>query len=256
MTPFDRLRQLLTGQPPDALAAKSKYPNTPVWSAMAAGRDVAVGGGMYRLSVVPCGALVMPSGRLAVCDPFAGLARDGMPTLDIKPGRYDAFVTLADVSPALDGSHMREAYATLVLDPAAREVRRWIITPIGDDTPCEAEIGEDGTFAGFPVDAGTACFADAGSIHGLMPHDELAWYDTLFDNGTPQSWFARMDDEAHLRRGLANIPLPTGQNGENIVVFHSGWGDGLYPVVGGYDPAGKLVRVHIDFFVVHGDDED
>lgn len=257
MTPFERLRQLLSGRRPAFMPPKQRYPNTPAWSAMLDGAEVEAGDGegKIRLSVVPCGALVMPTGRLAACDPYVGLRREGMPTLDIKPGRYDVFVTLADVSTDLDGSHMREAYATLVVDPSAREVRRWIITPIGDDTPCEAEIGDDGTFAGFPVDAGTACFADAGAIRDCMPPGEETWNDTLFDNESPHSWFARMDDETHLRAGLANIPLPLARNGENIVIFHSGWGDGLYPVVGGYDSAGKLVRVHIDFLVLH-DSED
>lgn len=250
MTPFERLRQLLTGMPPAALATQAKYPNTHDWAALADGAEVVAGEDKYLLSVVSCGELVMPSGRLAACDPFVSLQRNDMPFIDIKPGRYEVIVTLADVSKNADGSHMREAYATLMLDPAAKELRRRIITPTGTDTPCEPEIGDDGTFAGFGVDAGTACFADAAAIHDCMPHDEPAWNDDFFDNSSPQSWFNRMDDETHIRAGLANIPLPLARNGENIVIFHSGWGDGFYPVIGGYDAAGKLVRVHIDFLVV------
>ena len=34
------------------------------------------------------------------------------------------------------------------------------------------------------------------------------------------------------------------------MIIHSGWGDGTYPLIGGYDANGELVAVHIDLFVV------
>jgi hypothetical protein len=115
-------------------------------------------------------------------------------------------------------------------------------------------MDDDGTYYGFPVDAGTACFVDQGAVEALMPDGN--WYEDLFDNGTSNSWFARMDDPRHIREGIANIPLPLATQGENIVIIHSGWGDGHYPVVGGYDTSGRLVRVHIDFLVVFEHEED
>jgi hypothetical protein len=102
------------------------------------------------------------------------------------------------------------------------------------------------------VDAGTACFVDEGALGRGMP-DERDWLAQIFDNDTPDCWFAHMDDPAHIRPGLANIPLPLtakDSSAGNIVIVHSGWGDGVYPVVGGYDATGVLVRVHIDFLVV------
>jgi hypothetical protein len=62
-----------------------------------------------------------------------------------------------------------------------------------------------------------------------------------------------MDNPDHIRAGLANIPLPLATEGTNIVISHSGWGDGFYPVVGGYDATGGLVAVHIDL-LVHADE--
>jgi hypothetical protein len=144
---------------------------------------------------------------------------------------------------------MREAYATLLLDETAVEARRRIITPLGDAV-CPPEMDDDGLYNGFPVDAGTACFVDQGAVDTLMPDGD--WQD-VFDNGKPDSWFERMDDPSHIRAGLANIVLPLARGGENIVIIHSGWGDGHYPVVGGYDASDRLVRVHIDFLVVFRD---
>ena len=158
-----------------------------------------------------------------------------------------------NVSDANDGSHIREAYATLMLDETAVEATRRIITPSSGGT-CPPEMSDDGAYYGFPVDAGTACFVDQGAVETAMPDEN--WYESIFDNGTSNSWFARMDDPSHIREGIANIPLPLATQGENIVVVHSGWGDGHYPVVGGYDTSDRLVRVHIDFLVVFEDDED
>ena len=31
------------------------------------------------------------------------------------------------------------------------------------------------------------------------------------------------------------------------------WGDGAYPVVGGYDADDRLVAVHIDFLIIEGE---
>jgi hypothetical protein len=224
------------------------YPNVGFWSALDDGRRVPVGDGKhYVLSVIDCGFLVMPTGRLVACDPFAMLQKDNDLCLQVPPGRYRVLVTLADVSDANDGSHIREAYATLMLDETAAEAARSIITPSMDGA-CPPEMDDDGTYYGFPVDAGTACFVDQGAIDALMPDGN--WYEDLFDNGTPNSWFARMDDPSHIREGIANIPLPHATQDESIVVIHSGWGDGHYPVVGGYDTSDRLVRVHIDFLVV------
>jgi Protein of unknown function (DUF4241) len=224
------------------------YPNVDFWSALHDGRRVPVGEGKhYVLSIVDCGFLHMPTGRLVACDPFAGLQETGNRSFEVHPGRYRVLVTLADVSDANDNSHIREAYATLMLDETAIEATRRIITPSGA-AACPPEMDDDGTYHGFPVDAGTACFVDQGAIEALMPDGD--WYENIFDDGTPNSWFARMDDPNHIRDGIANIPLPLASQGENIIIFHSGWGDGLYPVVGGYDGSDRLVRMHIDFLVV------
>lgn len=232
------------------------YPNEAYWGALHTGPAAIE---TYVLSVIDCGTLRMPTGQLVVCDPFAFMGRDDgdgsvNPSLKIPPGDYAVKVTLADVSGKSDGSHMREAYATLLIDATAREVTRRIITPLPDGTAPDPEIDEDGEYHGFPVDAGTACFVDAGSLASSMP-DQSTWYDDLFENDRPDSWFNQMDNPAHIREGLANITLPLAKSGENIVLVHSGWGDGFYPVVGGFDATGRLIRVHIDFLVVFPSDD-
>ncbi|HEX8244316.1 MAG TPA: DUF4241 domain-containing protein [Longimicrobium sp.] len=227
------------------------YPNEPYWSAMRHGLRIEVNGDPYVLEVVDCGTLQAPHGQLVACDPFVTLEPENNLFIPIPPGTYPVYVTVADVSGVGDGSHLREAYATLVLRDA-EEVTRRIVTPLPDDEITEPEMDGD-EYCGFPVDSGTACFVDGGSLPGAMP--ALDTWSEIFDNGTPESWFSRMDDPGHIRAGLANIVLPRARHGENIILVHSGWGDGFFPVVGGYDAQGNLVRVHIDFMVVFPDPE-
>lgn len=40
------------------------------------------------------------------------------------------------------------------------------------------------------------------------------------------------------------------KNGENLILFHSGWGDGVYPVIGSFNSIGHLLAAHIDFLVL------
>jgi hypothetical protein len=223
------------------------WPNFDGWKALAKGERFEQDGDLIELDVVDCGELYAPTGRLVICDPFTGLQTKGNPVVSIPPGRYRVKVTLADVSGKADGSHMREAYATLILDEA-NEVSRGVLSPL---RPGEvAEEPPDGEFIGFPVDAGTACFIDEGAIATGMPPEE-DWYEGVFENADSSCWFNRMDDPNHIRKGIANVALPRATDGSNAILMHSGWGDGVFPVVGGYDAAERLVRIHIDFEVVN-----
>lgn len=197
------------------------------WFALAAGQRVPVGPRWGVLSVVDLGALNLPTGALGACDPFVFL--EGCPAwVQLPPGRYPVRLTIADLSAAQDGSDVVEAYVTLLVDPAAEEVRREVL---------------DG---GIGVDAGTVAFVDAGSARAA--YAGFDGWEALVEG--PGGWFARMDDPAHLGPGRANLPLPGVDDGGNVVLCHSGWGDGIYDVVVGYDAQDRVVRVHIDLDVV------
>ncbi|WP_369373775.1 DUF4241 domain-containing protein [Promicromonospora sp. Populi] len=207
----------------------------------------------YPQTVHGLGILHVPSGRLEASDPYVGLG-DGIVT-QIPPGSYPAFVTVADVSDARDGSHLREAYLSLVVSDAAPVAEVRLVTP--EDT----EPLGDGEFYGVPVDAGTVAFVDAEAIESGMPPEDSdgddTWYDDVFDNGTPDSWFSLMDSPDHYVEGSANVTMPLAVDGENVVLSHSGWGDGFYPVVTTHAADGSLLGVHIDLLVAGPDlDED
>lgn len=198
-------------------------------------------GSVCRLSVHNLGTLRVPSGRLGACDPFVYLDQPAIE--EVPAGDYPVRLTLADVSPEQDGSHPREAYLSVVLSE----------TP-----PASAEHARDleGTFTGtqdlgaVPVDAGTVAFVDAEAVSRCMPDPTASnWYEEIYDSGDPGSWFNLMDDPGHAHRQCANVVMPLAPDGENVVLAHSGWGDGLYPLVFTRAVDGSLTGVHIDLLV-------
>ncbi len=205
---------------------------------------VQVDGRTWALTVHDLGVLRVPSGRLEASDPFVTLAEG--PVLDVPAGVHPAFVTVADVSEAQDGSHLREAYLSIRLAD-------------GEVAAVEAATGPDRTLGAdefwmVGVDAGTVAFADAEAVRTKMPDGD--WYEDLFDNGQDDGWFALMDSADHLRAGSANVVLPLATEGENVVLTHSGWGDGAYPVVRTVDAAGQVLGIHIDLLVVGPESDD
>ncbi len=198
--------------------------------------------------MVPLGLLEVPSGLLEASDPFVTLGEG--PVLDIEPGSYETFVTIADVSEAQDGSHEREAYLSIVL-------RDGVVSNVG--TVLLGDESEPDSYWGVAVDAGTVAFADHEAVEVCMPQIEEGgdtWYESVFENGSDDSWFALMDSEEHYEPGMANIVMPRAQWSENVVLTHSGWGDGFYPVIVTLDSEGNILGVHIDLLVVGLVDED
>lgn len=210
------------------------------FSALVPGHAPLVNGAPGALTVHDLGILRVPSGTLGVADPFVAL--DQPITVSIPPGDYSVAVTVADVSSEQDGSHLREAYLSLIISDAA--------TATIDSVPGPDGPPEDGSYFGVAVDAGTVAFFDAAAVEASMPNDGDTWYDEVFDTGEPGSWFDIMDSETPLRAGTANIAMPLATGGENVILAHSGWGDGFYPVLQTRDADGRLTGVHIDLQVV------
>lgn len=168
------------------------------------------------------------------------------PHIITPTGRFPVTVTLADVSENLDRSHIREAYASIHFSSGQERHRRKLpLAKDGEDRP----VTEGDDYVGFAVDSGTACFVDDSVLAACMPA-ESTWLADLFENERSDCWFSRMDDPNHIRAGIADIPLPLAKNGENLILFHSGWGDGVYPVIGSYDSNDRLIAAHVDFLVI------
>lgn len=224
---------------------------------------------LWRLHVVDGGVLRVPSGRLGIADPGYDLrgrtGRSDLGEVQIPLGSHPVQVTQADISrrdhasPVLD---TRTAYVSVLLGAGA-EVRRHklALVPQGEAPPPLA----DDEFIGFGVDGGTACLVDAQAAQRSYPNVD-AWFvrhyrETSAFFGDPPAedadWFDALYGPlgSHPKPGkeprpVVNLALPHAPEGENVVAVNSGWGDGYYAVVGGYDANGRLAVVHIDFFLI------
>ena len=193
-----------------------------------------------QLSVVDLGLLRVPSGLLGASDPYVEL--DEGVVIPIPPGDYPVRVTIADVSDEQDGSHLREAYLSVVLSPNRSTS---VAAARGVDGP-----PPEGQYFGVGVDAGTVGFVDHEAVARSMPADGGTWYEEVFDSERPDAWFTIMDNESPLPAGLANVVMPLATAGENVVLSHSGWGDGWYPLLETRNSDGELTGIHIDLQVV------
>lgn len=194
-----------------------------------------------KLTVHNLGIVRVPSGKVGACDPFVDL--ENPVVVRIPPGDYPVRVTIADVSEEQDGSHLREAYLSLVMSEETPTLVE--AAPTLEGEPPSGEV------YGVNVDAGTVAFVDADSVARCMPEDSTTWYEDVFDTDyDPNSWFALMDADKPLPAGLANVELPRATAGENVVLAHSGWGDGFYPLLQTKDSGGNVTALHIDLLVV------
>ncbi|MEE6258091.1 DUF4241 domain-containing protein [Plantactinospora sonchi] len=177
-----------------------------------------------RLSTHSAGTLRLPSGRLVATDP-GWLKYDNVPfTVTVPPGDYPVTISLATFVDEPD--HRRVAAARL--DITDRPVVGWELALRDGQEPLDLGAGE---FFGFGVDAGLACFADAGT------------YDRI------------PDLKSHLDAMIEPRYRVIG-DGE-LVAWSSGWGDGAYPTWIGRDADGDVVCFVADMLLFYeGEDEE
>lgn len=168
---------------------------------------------------VQFGDLHVTTGSILAFDPFDD---PGTGSCVAAPsGSHPVFTTLADVSEASDGSHLRHAYLSVMF------VDSRIVRVEAVDTVV--------------VEAGTVGFAD-GTMLTMTP--EGGWR-SVFD-----SWEVAMDDPDHFFDGVANTSALEEHPDVNLVVCWSGWGDGGYSVLASYDDDGQLNGLHVDLLVL------
>jgi hypothetical protein len=189
-------------------------------------------GTLVTTHVRPLGELVAPLGQIVVCDPLASVEMTPL-AQRIAPGRYPVLASVA----AMANDDRRIACAMLRLRDAP--VIRWEMARMeGQDN---IVLLED-EFFGYPVDAGVGCFMDAQAAAALEAH-----YDS--DETYVESLIELL--EANRAAGLdyATVTLDHA-SGANIIIFGSGFGDGIYASYWGYAADGALACLVTDFCIL------
>lgn len=191
--------------------------------------------GTYDAAGAPCttsveriAELELPTGTIVACDPLTG--SDGAPafTRTVPPGRYPVDVCVAQIEPG----HVRIAAIRVVFQPGVPVT--W--------SPAETTGPDDLVDHGYGVDAGTGCFMDTRARDLLVASNHARLDRT--DDDQEDSLIAELGD----REWLDHHPAP--DRSENVVIVHSGWGDGIYDSVWGLDASGKPVWLVTDFAVL------
>jgi hypothetical protein len=105
----------------------------------------------------------------------------------------------------------------------------------------EVELQEE-EFFGYPVDAGVGCFMDARAAAALETH-----YDA--DEHYAEKLIDALEANHAQKWDYADIAL-NDKTGANLIMFASGWGDGVYASYWGYDADGALACLVTDFSIL------
>ncbi|AFY41303.1 DUF4241 domain-containing protein [Nostoc sp. PCC 7107] len=185
------------------------------------------------------GELVLTSGRLVACDPLVN--PDSEPfKVTLNPGRYPVILSVAHFQRNND---RRVVYAMLCLSQQT-PVRWEMATTCNEDE--NLSLLAEGEIFGYGVDSGTGCFMDADAAE-IINESMYSAYSTK----------TRAEDltyqiECELQKNYsdtwdwANVCVDNSTHA-NVIAFHSGWGDGIYPTYFGYDATNNIVNVITDF---------
>lgn len=182
--------------------------------------------------IIDGGELMLPSGRIVACDPFVSYDR---PAFVQQVGKGRARVRFS--FPMVHGEQGgRVAFARVEFSPA--KVARWEMALIPGQTLSTLKADE---IFGYPVDAGTGCFADAEAFAALR--QAVAGKPEL-----TEAWISEGEEAAKPLGMPFYLNQPMGP--ANIIMFGSGWGDGFYASYFGFDAAGAVAALLTDFAVI------
>jgi hypothetical protein len=185
-------------------------------------------GDPVEMSTRVLGQLRVPSGRLLVADPFTTTFEEPGPALarTAPTGIFPVEVALA----RFDDADQRIACARVRFGAPEAPVERW------DSALWEGqEPFDDGSSSAYEVDAGMGCFFDRDAT-------------SVVDEATANAWLAAIE----ARRVDTWTWHVTDLGKANLLMFSSGWGDGVYPSYWGLDARGEIVELVTDFEVLLG----
>jgi hypothetical protein len=184
------------------------------------------------------GHLPVSSGHLVVCDPLVQAEAPALADYIAPAGRHPVEIIVHSGRPALAVAWFKPRQA-LTASALHWQMARWTtqdLTGLDDDS-----------FIGYPVDAGIGCFMDTGTQQALLAlieqtagDEDSAWSDALIDHDG-------LDEGAEYR--------PWGEDSPHgLVVFTTGWGDGVYPSYWALDTSGHPVALVTDFLCIQNGD--
>lgn len=184
----------------------------------------------WPVTLLELGTIPLDDGSLIACDPYVAGPDEEPFSRRLTPGDHDVILAAATMA-----SDHRRNVATL-LTGTLRTIRRWELGLQADQRLADLEGDEE--FFGYPVDAGTGCFASPTAFR--MTSTVLAEDGGRLEDPLSEA----LEDSSHdAVVGQAAPGAPA------VAVFSSGWGDGAYPTWFGIDGDDEVSIVVTDFLV-------
>ena len=198
------------------------------------------------LKFLDLGELNLSTGKIVACDPLVCLYDTSPFTRTVQPGKYPVIACIAKTENSGD------RYAIVKLEFSKDRATKWemALTEQQDIN----ELKEDDDYFGFPVDAGLGCFCD------LETQQFYNQFDTDFMQRNPEGNIYNDFFAAQFKKNAIdqNDPQDIGdwldfylpnRPDLNVIMFHSGYGDGSYPCYWGINEDGKICSLIVDFQV-------
>jgi hypothetical protein len=199
-----------------------------------------------ELELLEIGELLLPTGNIVACDPLVFLG-DWKPfTKTVKPGKYPVTVCIAKTGCSGD------RYSVVKVKFTEQLPVKWEIA-LTDEQNVE-QLKNKGDYFGYPVDAGLGCFCDL-ETQRIFKEFDGAFYKENPDGNIYDDFFAEEfkknaveEDNTNDIGDWLNFYVPEHKN-MNVVMFHSGYGDGYYPCYWGLDSSNNICQLIVDFMV-------
>ncbi|PCC71835.1 Protein of unknown function [Nannocystis exedens] len=172
------------------------------------------------------GKLVVSSGRIVACDPCI---RSGAPAFEreIPRGTHPVRVFVTKGS-------RRIGLALLACSDAP--VASWVMATRPGQSLADLQ---EGHYFGYPVDTGLGCFMDAVAAELLREAEDALDDESFYD--------AVLDDALEENDQLFADVRPAKRHKDNVIVFRSGGGDGVYASYWGLAADGEVACLVTDF---------
>jgi hypothetical protein len=186
------------------------------------------------------GTLKVVSGRIVACDALTMLAAEPF-TQSVPAGRH----------PVVLISNDQTEYAAAALICAPGRPSRWeLAVTDGDGDP---DLLAPDEVYGYPVGAGMGCFLDERALP-LWQAESAGYEGMQYDRLLEKHLLEPARDWASYvigsRRSAAHPVSVANPERLNIVLFRSGFGDGVYGTYAGHDDDGRLLCLLTDFALV------
>lgn len=205
-----------------------------------------------KLFLFSMGTVTFPTGKIIVCDPLVYLDKNTVPYREKVPVGTFMLETLAA---EMEEGNFR--YIATRIRFAEEEAAYYELALTGTE---DLSDWKNFDYIGFAVDAGLATVADV-KVRDAYCKFESDWYEKNPEGNIYDDFFADIFAKSYeaaprfQREGGDWINFTIPGTSYRFPMIQSGFGDGCYPVYFGYDRAGNLCRMVMEYICCEPEEE-